>query len=547
VSNLGVNQGGTMFSPTSTNAQRFGVGLNLAVGTASVLSSGDRSLQQSLRALSIAGGVWNTGGSLITAKQSFSATVRAMNAARQPRQMATRGTDSGGDDHAGTSAQGKAKDGRIQLVSGQETDQNTSSERNWIHLNPAWERIEAEAEAAEQAGDLETAKRLRSKIVNEWYDPEPDRSALAIFRDDEPIGRRAPMIDEMPANPAPSNFWDFSESIGMDFTGFGEGYSRSLNPWSENAQAPVDNLDRLLQFGQKTSITVGAGALTALGAIYAAPYAIAGASSAASSFGSMSVYVQTQVAAGVTGASTFVATNGPRIAAFASDKISRLNMVAQSTANWFNSRPFVRERILEAVEGYAESGSTEGALGNAIVGSTIDVGPGMMSAVWTRMKQGATDYIGNFTGNGRSFHTLSIFGGIPFFVPSSNAPKGVLPRNAPEFGGFAQGITPEEISAINRVLGGMTTITGDVSTTLANAARREGFWNKAATIVRDIAGGHMFNDANKRTTQAVVEELMQRNDISTGVTADQMKQIIQQVATGALRQIEDIASALRGF
>jgi hypothetical protein len=86
VSNLGVNQGGTMFSPTSTNAQRFGVGLNLAVGTASVLSSGDRSLQQSLRALNIASGVWNTGGSLITAKQSFSAAMRSVNA---PKQLGT--------------------------------------------------------------------------------------------------------------------------------------------------------------------------------------------------------------------------------------------------------------------------------------------------------------------------------------------------------------------------------------------------------------------------------------------------------------------------
>jgi len=87
VSNLGVNQGGTMFSPTSTNAQRFGVGLNLAVGTASVISSGDRSLQQSLRALSIASGVWNTGTSLIAATQSMTATLRTVSAAKEPRRV----------------------------------------------------------------------------------------------------------------------------------------------------------------------------------------------------------------------------------------------------------------------------------------------------------------------------------------------------------------------------------------------------------------------------------------------------------------------------
>lgn len=93
----------------------------------------------------------------------------------------------------------------------------------------------------------------------------------------------------------------------------------------------------------------------------------------------------------------------------------------------------------------------------------------------------------------------------------------------------------------------MTTLTGDVSTTLANAARREGFWNKAATIVRDIAGGHKFNDANKRTAQAVVEELMRRNGVATGVGPDQMRKVIMRVARGELREIEDIAAALRGY
>jgi hypothetical protein len=127
------------------------------------------------------------------------------------------------------------------------------------------------------------------------------------------------------------------------------------------------------------------------------------------------------------------------------------------------------------------------------------------------------------------------------------APTTGLARNALEGGGFARGITAEEITAINRQLGGATTLTGDVSTVLANAARREGFWNKAATIVRDIAGRHMFNDANKRTTQAVVEELMRRNGITSGVSSDQMRRVIQQVASGELREVGDIARALRGF
>ena len=90
-------------------------------------------------------------------------------------------------------------------------------------------------------------------------------------------------------------------------------------------------------------------------------------------------------------------------------------------------------------------------------------------------------------------------------------------------------------------------MTGGVSTVPANAARQEGFWNRAATVVRDVGGRHMFNDANKRTAQAVVEELMRRNGISSEVSSDRTKKVIQQVASGELREVEDIARALRGF
>jgi hypothetical protein len=124
---------------------------------------------------------------------------------------------------------------------------------------------------------------------------------------------------------------------------------------------------------------------------------------------------------------------------------------------------------------------------------------------------------------------------------------GGLPRGALEGGGFARGITADEISAINRRFGGTTTLTGDVDTALFNAAHREGFWNKCATIVRDIAGGHKFDDANKRTAQAVVEELMRRNGVTTGIGPDQMRKVIMRVARGELQEVEDIAAALRGY
>lgn len=39
-----------------------------------------------------------------------------------------------------------------------------------------------------------------------------------------------------------------------------------------------------------------------------------------------------------------------------------------------------------------------------------------------------------------------------------------------------------------------------------NASYHKGFFNKAASLKRDISGRHMFADANKRTAQAVIEK-----------------------------------------
>ena len=78
VSNLGVNHGSTLFNTNTSAAQRLGVGLNLAVGGASLVNTGDRSLQQALRSLSIASGVWNTGTEAVTAYHSTRATLEAL-------------------------------------------------------------------------------------------------------------------------------------------------------------------------------------------------------------------------------------------------------------------------------------------------------------------------------------------------------------------------------------------------------------------------------------------------------------------------------------
>ncbi|MCW8138811.1 MAG: Fic family protein, partial [Planctomycetota bacterium] len=116
----------------------------------------------------------------------------------------------------------------------------------------------------------------------------------------------------------------------------------------------------------------------------------------------------------------------------------------------------------------------------------------------------------------------------------------------PARGGFKQGIDADEIRALNRQLGGQVELTGAAESALANAARQEGFWNKAASLVRDIAGGHLFNDANKRTAQAVVNELARRNNVLSGVSQSQMRRVIDDVASGKLRDVREIARALRG-
>jgi len=101
-------------------------------------------------------------------------------------------------------------------------------------------------------------------------------------------------------------------------------------------------------------------------------------------------------------------------------------------------------------------------------------------------------------------------------------------------------VTAAEIREINRSLGGTTELTGNAETVIANMAYREGATAKAATAIRDIAGRHLFNDANKRTAQAVTERLL-----GSEANPSQIRSVIDQVATGGLRTVEDIADALR--
>lgn len=70
-------------------------------------------------------------------------------------------------------------------------------------------------------------------------------------------------------------------------------------------------------------------------------------------------------------------------------------------------------------------------------------------------------------------------------------------------------------------------------------AYREGAGAQAVTAIRDIAGRHMFDDANKRTAQAVAERLL-----GSGADPAKIRSVIDSVATGNLRSVEEITKAL---
>lgn len=103
----------------------------------------------------------------------------------------------------------------------------------------------------------------------------------------------------------------------------------------------------------------------------------------------------------------------------------------------------------------------------------------------------------------------------------------------------AKELTAAEIRQTNRSLGGTTELTGDAETVIANMAYREGVEAKAATVIRDIAGRHLFNDANKRTAQALAEKLLGAKE-----DAERIRSVIDRVGTGELRTVEEIARAL---
>jgi RHS repeat-associated protein len=151
-----------------------------------------------------------------------------------------------------------------------------------------------------------------------------------------------------------------------------------------------------------------------------------------------------------------------------------------------------------------------------------------------------------FTKHARTYN-LTVDGLHTYYVLAGETPVLVHNSNCPLTGGFKAGVTPDEITDINRGFGGETLLSGSPANTMANASRYNSFWDKSAVVIRDIAGSHMFNNGNKRTAQAVVEELMRRNRVTSGPTSADLRSVIDRVGKGQLHDVSDISAALRGY
>lgn len=108
------------------------------------------------------------------------------------------------------------------------------------------------------------------------------------------------------------------------------------------------------------------------------------------------------------------------------------------------------------------------------------------------------------------------------------------------------GVTADEVRALNRTFGGANQMNSTIEAVFQSASYVQGFWEKVAMVVRSIAGGHLFDNGNKRTAFAVVKLFRQRNNVVTGVFDPELRQVIYEVAMHKLTDVRQIASRLRG-
>ncbi len=109
------------------------------------------------------------------------------------------------------------------------------------------------------------------------------------------------------------------------------------------------------------------------------------------------------------------------------------------------------------------------------------------------------------------------------------------------------GVRSDEIRQLNRGFSGTIEMNSNVDTVFTSANYAKSFWQKVATVVRSIAGGHLFDNGNKRTAFEAVKLFKSRNRIVTGTNDTQLRETVRLVAIHDLIEIDEIAQNLRGF
>jgi prophage maintenance system killer protein len=109
------------------------------------------------------------------------------------------------------------------------------------------------------------------------------------------------------------------------------------------------------------------------------------------------------------------------------------------------------------------------------------------------------------------------------------------------------GVRSDEIRHLNRGFGGTIEMNSNLDTVFTSANYAKSFWQKVAVVVRSIAGGHLFDNGNKRTAFETVKLFKSRNQVVTGTNDTQLRETVRLVAIHELTEIDEIARGLRGF
>ncbi len=67
------------------------------------------------------------------------------------------------------------------------------------------------------------------------------------------------------------------------------------------------------------------------------------------------------------------------------------------------------------------------------------------------------------------------------------------------------GVDAEEIRSLNKGFGGTRQMNSTVEAVFQSASYVPSFWEKVAIVVRSVAGGHLFDNGNKRTAFEAVK------------------------------------------